>query len=635
MNPKRVRILFAPENRGVAVQIAVALGVAGHEAVLDGEGPANAAIVLWTPAAARSPAVIDCARQALAARVLAPVALGKTPPPPSFEHLSPMDLAGWSGDPADPRWRFILEELEIALRRNILIDLVADLGRAPLAEALSAPRIAVAASARRRVYAAPAVASLVGFASSRRSSAEPAYRLAEPPVESPPADDIVILGQAEPCDDPILLDDARASARFDPLPEPARSAPRLPRAPLVGALFLGALSVVAVAAYFIGVSAPQKETEATAKRPPVVAYVEPVLSQDPERSDPPADDPVGLVAADETLADVYVEEPAQAQAPASPIVAEAPIPLPEAGPAVDVSAPRVKPATMAALTEESLKAQEKAAVAAAEADPIAGLAWESTRAAAAEETYFGNYFRECVDCPDMAVIEAGGFAFGSPADERGRNENEGQIVDVAINRRFAMSTREVTFEEWDACVSDGGCPALAHDSGFGRGKMPVINVSWSEARAYAVWLSKKTGGNYRLPTEAEWEYAARGASATPFWFGDALAADKANYDGSRPYAGERALNRRRPVPAGSFPPNPFGLFDMHGNVAEWTADCWAPGHEGAAANGAAVGGSCDSRVVKGGAWNSPGADLRAAARQSAPQAQRLPGVGIRVSRDLE
>jgi formylglycine-generating enzyme required for sulfatase activity len=631
LNPKRVRILFAPENRGVAGQIASALHAAGREAALDCDGAAHSAIVIWSPASSQSPAVIDCARQALAARVLVPVSIGKAPPPASFEHLWPMDIAGWCGDPQDPRWRFVLEELEIALRRNIEVDLIADLSRASFAE----PRVAATAAAARRVYAAPVASPLVGFSSPRRSVSEPAFRLIEPPVESPPADDIATLAETPPCDDPILLDDERAVEHFEPLPKVERPAVRLTRAPFIGAAFVCALVISAAAAYFVGARTPGPKVAEDASRPPVVAYVEPLAPQRADELAPQADELQTQAAtgpADEEFEDVYADAK-ETEAPVDAAALRAgPAP---ADAAQDVSAPRVKPSTIATLAEDSLEAQASAAQSAADSDPIAGLAWEATRTAAAEETYFGNYFRECVDCPDMAVIEAGVFSFGSPADERGRSEDEGQIVDIAINRRFAIATREITFEQWDACVSDGGCPARAHDSGFGRGKMPAINVSWNDARAYVVWLSRKTGGNYRLPTEAEWEYAARGAQSGPFSFGAALAADKANYNGSRPYAGERAINRARPLPVGSFPPNPYGLFDMHGNVAEWTADCWTAGQVRASANGGAVGGSCDLRVVKGGAWNSPGAELRAAARKSAPRSLRQPGLGVRVVRDLD
>jgi formylglycine-generating enzyme required for sulfatase activity len=590
---KRVRVLFAPENRGFADILNAALDEGGFEPVADGSR-VNAALVLWTPASVRSPAVTGAARRALGNRVLVPVAIGKTPPPPSFEHLWPMDLAGWSGDIVDPRWRFVLEELEIALRRRADIALDAEEPEIAYAAASALAGRPAFAEPRRRVYAAPAPGALVGAAPRRAPSPVPVMRSSEPPLESPapPPADIVQLDEDDGGDDPILLDDVRAVERFTPAPGAVATPPaHFSRAALIGGVFVAALAAVTVGTYVFGARTTPVDARPQTSAPPIVAYVEPA------EAPPPASD-------DNQTTNEAADDGAAT--------------------ALDIGA----------LAEAAVEERVAAEAAAVGADPIAGRIWESTRDAAAEEAYFGNYFRECLECPDMAVLETGGFMLGSPADEPGRGDDEGPTVDVSITRRFAMSTREITFEQWDACMREGGCAAQPSDSGFGRGKRPVLNVSWSEARAFAAWLSKKTGSNYRLPTEAEWEYAARGGREGPFSFDDAPGADKANYDGARPYAGEAAIARGATLPAGSFAPNAYGLFDVHGNVWEWTADCWSPNHASASTDGAAVGGACEARVIKGGGWNSPGAQLRAAEREPFAQGARRNDVGLRLVRDM-
>src|SRR5262249_40612437 len=129
-------------------------------------------------------------------------------------------------------------------------------------------------------------------------------------------------------------------------------------------------------------------------------------------------------------------------------------------------------------------------------------------------------FKECAHCPDMVVVSGGAFAMGSPDSETLRSGNEGPQHKVTIARPFAVGRYAVTFEEWDACIADGGCSDYRpSDLGWGRGRQPVIYVSWDDAKAFVSWLSKKTGSPYRLLSESEWEYAARAGTVTPYWFG--------------------------------------------------------------------------------------------------------------------
>ncbi|MEO1136494.1 MAG: formylglycine-generating enzyme family protein, partial [Pseudomonadota bacterium] len=261
---------------------------------------------------------------------------------------------------------------------------------------------------------------------------------------------------------------------------------------------------------------------------------------------------------------------------------------------------------------------------------------EPLPAAVAENTYLGNYFKECVECPDMAALPAGSFEMGARAGETTRGQAERPAFTVSISKRFAIGTREVTYAQWDACVADGGCAHAPSDHGWGRGKQPVVSVSYADALAYTAWLSEKTGQPYRLPTEAEWEYAARAGGGGAFAFGDDVTTRQANFNGEFPYRGAPQAFRKRTTPAASFPPNAFGLFDMHGNAWEWTADCWNASHAGAPVDGSArTGGDCSRRVLKGGAWNTGAWRLRAAHRIAKPQTAREFDNGFRVARDLD
>ena len=170
---------------------------------------------------------------------------------------------------------------------------------------------------------------------------------------------------------------------------------------------------------------------------------------------------------------------------------------------------------------------------------------------------------------------------------------------ATIGQPFAVGVYEVTFAEWEACVSGGGCKGYRPDDvGWGRGRRPVINVSWEDARAYVAWLSRETGQAYRLLSEAEWEYAARAGTTTKYWWGDETRQNRANCDG----CGSQ-WDVTQTAPVGSFRPNAFGLHDVHGNVWEWVQDCWNGNYAGAPGDGRAwKTGNCSRRVLRGGSW---------------------------------
>jgi len=224
----------------------------------------------------------------------------------------------------------------------------------------------------------------------------------------------------------------------------------------------------------------------------------------------------------------------------------------------------------------------------------------------------------------MVVIPAGHFEMGSSnqrAEERPSHE-------VVIPQDLAIGVYEVTVEEWNACSKDGACDQNPKH-GLGGG-FPIANISWDDAQSYVSWLSQKTGRKYRLPTEAEWEYAARAGTTTRYWWGDETGSEKASCaDCGNPWDGKQA------APVGSFEPNPFGLFDVHGNLWEWTQDCWNPSYKGAPTDGGAwESGDCISRVLRGGAWALDHTYMRSTRRYHYDKDVRYYLHGLRVISEL-
>lgn len=205
----------------------------------------------------------------------------------------------------------------------------------------------------------------------------------------------------------------------------------------------------------------------------------------------------------------------------------------------------------------------------------------------------GRPFRDCPTCPEMVAVPAGSFTMG------GKSEDDRPAHHVTIKTEFAIGRHEITFEEWDRCADEGGCKTRPGDRGWGRGKRPVINVSWLDAKAFASWLSQKTGQKYRLPTEAEWEYAARAGTTTTYWWGQEVGSRQANCQNCNTGEAPKTL------PVGSYKPNAFGIYDLSGNVAEWVEDCWHADYKSAPTDGSAWSDpQCQLRVLRGGAYDS-------------------------------
>jgi formylglycine-generating enzyme required for sulfatase activity len=257
-----------------------------------------------------------------------------------------------------------------------------------------------------------------------------------------------------------------------------------------------------------------------------------------------------------------------------------------------------------------------------------------TPAVAAAES---RTIQDCADCPQMVVIPAGQFAMGSPTTEKYRGMEALHAVTIALP--FAVGRYEVTFAQWDACVAAGGCRGYRPaDEGWGRGRQPVTNVGWSDGKAYVAWLSQTTGKPYRLLSETEWEYAARGGTATPFGLGATISTAQANFDASeKTDLSPKGLHRGRAVPVGRFRANAFGLHDMHGNVWEWVEDCWNDDYAAHTPNDGkpALAGECGGRVLRGGSWEDYAGDIRSSARTGGGQDEPSNSDGLRVARDLE
>lgn len=266
-----------------------------------------------------------------------------------------------------------------------------------------------------------------------------------------------------------------------------------------------------------------------------------------------------------------------------------------------------------------------------------------------------EWFKDCPTCPEMVVAPARRFTMGSPSDEPETNKESEDQLAVTIAKPFAVGRFAVTRGEFAAFVTatghktDGGCYAFTgtewklqadrnwRSPGFTQNdRHPVVCVKWGDAKAYAAWLSSTTGKTYRLLSEAEREYAARAGSTTPFWWGSTISANQSNYDGNFTYPGGFTGKwRKATMPVDSFEANPWGLYNVHGNVWDWTEDCENPNNSGNPGNGEArTYGDCSLRILRGGPWFGKPQDLRAAYRGRYPLGDRNDGIGFRVARTL-
>ena len=275
-----------------------------------------------------------------------------------------------------------------------------------------------------------------------------------------------------------------------------------------------------------------------------------------------------------------------------------------------------------------------------------GQSLASSEASATPVMATGTVFRDTLNDgsqgPEMVALSTGSFSMGSPTSETGRGSDEGPVRTVTLSNRIAMGRYEVSFAEYDRFANVTAGVVLPSDSGWGRDTRPVINVNRADAQAYAAWLSTQTGKTYRLPTEAEWEYAARAGTTTRYSVGNAIACTNANYGRRSSGAlADRPCNTGaddilgRTVAVGSFAANPFGLYDMHGNVREWVEDCYVNTYTGAPTDGSARTSGCGtSGILRGGSWFDEPSRLRSANRDLFFPGNRIGYVGFRLVRDI-
>lgn len=335
--------------------------------------------------------------------------------------------------------------------------------------------------------------------------------------------------------------------------------------------------------------------------------------------------------AEKAAADEAAREKAAAAASAQAAAREAE----QKAAAAEAEAQAEEAARRAAAEEASRRAAEQAAA----ADKARQVAAEAAAAAAAAEAArqaahakvagttpsTADTFKDCDGCPEMIALPPGSFTMGS----KGGDTSEHPAHTVTIAYAFAISRFEVSVAEWKACHAAGGCDYLPDRKGM-TATSPIYNLSWQDAQKYAKWLSKKTGQPYRLPSEAEWEYAARAGTETEYWWGDAIGEGNAN---CKNCGGE--WNRKRPAVVDTFAANGFGLQGMNGGVWEWVADCWFDSYDGAPGDGSVrTRENCQSRVLRGGSWRNDASYARSASRFNYDNDVRYVLNGFRVVRDM-
>lgn len=234
--------------------------------------------------------------------------------------------------------------------------------------------------------------------------------------------------------------------------------------------------------------------------------------------------------------------------------------------------------------------------------------------------------KDCAACPALIAVNPGTFTMGTNADD----PSEKPAHRVTIGHAFALAKYAVTVAQWNACVAAGACPRLGSD-GASVPNAPVHDVSWDDAQQYLKWLTKLSGKPYRLPTEAEWEYAARGGTTTRYWWGDEMRKGKANCkDCGPPWSADA------PADVGSFAANPLGFYDMGGGVWEWVSDCWHSSYKNAPTDGRSWEEPyCQSRVIRGGSWLDGAGYMLASTRFKYDGSVRYTANGFRVARDMK
>lgn len=560
-----------------------------YEEVTEGNlRSAGAVVVLWSKRSAASKWVRAEATVGERSSTLVPALIEECDRPVRFELVQTADLTKWRGDRNDPNWRTFMQDVRMAISKRGAKPQPA---AAPVQHAAAAP----AAHPAQTPHAGHEVSIETTFWNSIKDGTDrsdfEAYLKRYPNGHFAALAHNRLAALAKAATPPPQKPATAQASPPRPAPAPAqaqRAAPRAAAPPaaaakksgggllLVGGIAAGVAALGAVA-FMIMRSGEKPVAAEPAPAAVEIADVAPTADGEPPSTEPGSDfvDAFGAQDAPPT------DEVAAIDIEGAPLDLSA-----EEGEA----APTAPPATVAVVTP------------APTATPAAS----------------GKTFRDCESCPLMATLPAGSFVMGSPDSEPGRNAYEGpqRMVNVPT---FAIGVYEVTNAEWAACVADGVCKARRADA---DGKEPVLSVSWRDADGYANWLTRKTGRKYRLPTEAEWEYAARAGSAGAYWWGD-------RYDASH-------VSTRQARAVGSADANAFGLHDVIGNAREWVADCYVNNFTKAPTDGTAVtDGDCGLRVIRGGAWTSSPTDMRIANRSRIAANSSAQYMGFRLAAEVK
>jgi len=522
---------------------------------------AGAVVVLWSKRSSNSKWVRAEATVGERSSTLVPALIEDCERPIRFELVQTADLRHWRGDRNDPHWRAFMQDIRTAVSRR---------------SAKPAPPPAAATTSAQDVNIETTFWNSIKDGADRSDFEAYLKRypngyfaaLAQNRIASlaRPAAATQRMTTAEP-QRPMTAQPQRPTpppqqprAQAQPTPrQQAQPAPKKSAGGMIAGVAVIALGVIGVVAFQMTRGGDKPAEIATPAQTPPPPDVVAAIAEEPTQD-----------AAAEGIVDVFAEG--------------AVAPLEESVDAIDIPAEAAEP-----IIEE-----------AAPSSPVAG-----------------KTFRDCESCPLMATLPGGAFTMGSPSSEAGHNAYEGPQREVTV-KSFAIGVYEVTNAEWKACVDDGACKEKPSP---GAERFPALFLSWRDAADYASWLSKKSGRKYRLPTEAEWEYAARAGAATPYWWGEKFERAKVAKDGA--------------AAVGSLDANAFGLYDVAGNAREWVADCYVNNFTRAPTDGAAVtDGDCGRRVIRGGSWESAPADTRVANRSRIDIGVRARYMGVRLALDI-
>lgn len=664
-----ISIIYSANDIAFAESLALALEAQGHEVrPYSADEADDTAIVIWSRSSVIEPLICAAASSVQAVGRLIPLRIGPITPPADFDNVASVDMIGWHGEADDPRWRFILDEINIfsqqgqlqnndvwqpvtaAARKNgpeikagvqtepasVIVpeDDARDEvngGEIAFAKALKGPRFPAGIVAAVGISAMAVItlsAILVGprFLSDTQN-AQRAGGNNDKIIVAQTANSLRGGGEVSGNSDTARLRDiSTASAAPGSVPAGAQLSPADVPVIMASQPALEEFPHREVPAAS-GIEQNLTSAERTAQTPSALPDTTEIQATTPEND---------RLA----LADIEsISEQGSNLTGSDPINEIVPIPseneissieaLLESVDEIEETAPvAARPEGLSDVDSDALvgllaSIERGKTALGIDTEPvlIAAASDGQARPSAATRQALAQLNRDCDYCPGMVLVNAGQFTMGADSNTR---PYEGPARAVSIETDFAISASEVTFDEWAACVADGAC-ARAYDSGFGGGARPVINVSYDDAVGFTTWLSRKTGSRYRLPSEAEWEYVASARAS-------AVTTGSANFD---PNSDKKIKPTHGTKPVASFAPNGAGAYDLLGNVWEWTSDCWDDSAASApSSSGGANSQGCSSRVVKGGAWNSGRWRLRAAHRLGKDYTARENDVGFRVVKEM-